>query len=106
MLWNTESMIQIHTPKTHTYTHTHSTVHTAAHSLEEPGRPALPFTGEDGLGRGARFPDDDLLTVPVLRFVTGLTAQQHLLQLAKRHCFYLKRVSLVQETEEKPTEIT
>lgn len=83
MLWNTESMTQLHTPKTHTYTHTHSIVHTEANSLEVQWRPALSFTGKEGLGLGARFSEDDLFTIPVLRFVTGFTAQQHLLQLAK-----------------------
>lgn len=83
MPWNTESMTQIHAPKTHTYTHTHRTVRIAAHSLKVPWRSARPFTGEDGLGCDARFSDDDLLTIPVLRFAAGLTAQQHLLQLAK-----------------------
>lgn len=57
----------------------------------------LPFTGEDGFWCSAWIFDDDLLTVPVLGFVTSLAVQQHLLQVSKRHCFYLKCINLVEK---------
>ncbi|KAK7833611.1 hypothetical protein U0070_020632, partial [Myodes glareolus] len=54
----------------------------------------LPFTGEDGFGGCACLFDDDLLTVQALGCVAGLAAQQHPLQVSKRHCFYLKSLDL------------
>lgn len=101
-LVNDKKKIHMYLKHTHTYTHTHSIIHVATHSEVLQG-PALPFTGEDRLWCSPRFSDHNLLTVPILGFLTGLAVQQHLLQFSKWHCFHLKCISLVQETN--PIEI-
>lgn len=71
-----------HAWNTHRLTHTQHYPHRST-LFEVPEGPALPFTGEDGLGCGTRLSGHDPVTTPVLGFVTGLTAQQHLLKFAE-----------------------